>query len=75
MRDTHKTNILNRRKEILSKVKQKINDELNPSNKNYDATITKNDIFDSTGVTEDEYYWALSISADSDFDLHLKRPI
>ena len=32
-------------------------------------------MLDSVGVTEDQYYWALSISADSDFDLHLKRPI
>ena len=48
---------------------------MNPSKENYDATITENDIFDSAGVTEEEYYWALSISADSDFDLHLKRPI
>ena len=63
-----KSNILNRRKEILSKVKQKINGVLNPSKENYDATITENDIFDSAAVTEDEYYWALSISAD-------KRPI
>ena len=47
---------------------------MNPSKENYDATITENDIFDSAGVTEEEYYWALSISADSDFDLHLKRP-
>ena len=70
-----KSNILNGRKEILSKVKQKINDELNPSKENYDGTITENDIFNSAGVTEDEYYWALSISTDSNFDLHLKRPI
>ena len=48
---------------------------MNQSNKNYDYTITENYIFDSTGVTEAEYYWALSISADSDFNLHLKRPI
>ena len=48
---------------------------MNPSKENYDGTITENDIFNSAGVTEDEYYWALSISADSDFDLHLKRPI
>ena len=48
---------------------------MNPSKENYDATITEKEIFDSAGVTEDEYYWALSISADSDFDLHLKQPV
>ena len=70
-----KSNILSRRKEILTKVKQKIDEVLNSSKENYDATVTEKDMLDSVGVTEDQYYWALSISADSDFDLHLKRPI
>ena len=48
---------------------------LNPSKENYDATLTETDILNSVGVSEDEYYWALSISPDSDFDLHLKRPV
>ena len=70
-----KSNILDRRKEILTKVKQKIDEMLNPSKENYDATLSEKDILDSVGVTEDQYYWALSISADSDFDLHLKRQV
>ena len=70
-----KSNILSRRKEILTKVKQKIDEVLNSSKENYDATVTEKDMLDSVGVTENQYYWALSISADSDFDLHLKRPI
>ena len=70
-----KSNILDRRKEILTKVKQKIDEMLNPSKDNYDATVSEKDILDSVGVTEDQYYWALSISADSDFDLHLKRHV
>ena len=70
-----KSNILSRRKEILTKVKQKIDEVLNSSKENYDATATEKDMLDSVGVTEEQYYWALSISADSDFDLHLKRPI
>ena len=70
-----KRNILDRRKEILTKVKQKIDEVLNPSKENYDATLSEKDILDSVGVTEDQYYWALSISADSDFDLHLKRQV
>ena len=28
----------------------------------------------SIGITKEQYYWALSVSADSDFNLHLKRP-
>ena len=37
----------------------------------YDATLTDTDILSSIGISEDEYYWALSISSDSDFDLHI----
>ena len=29
----------------------------------------------SIGISEDEYYWGLSTSLDSDIDLHLKRPV
>ena len=75
MDEERKNNILDRRKEILSKVKQKIDEVLNPSKENYDITATEKDILDSGGVTEDEYYWALSVSSDSDFDLHLKRQV
>ena len=67
-----KSNILDRRKEILTKVKQKIDEVLNPSKDNYDATVSEKD---SVGVTEDQYHCALSISAASDFDLHLKRQV
>ena len=73
--DESKSSILNRRKEILCLVKQKIDELLNPSKENYDATLTETDILHSVGISEDEYYWALSISPDSDFDLHLKRPV
>ena len=75
MDEERKNNILDRRKEILSKVKQKIDEVLNPSKENYEITATEKDILDSVGVTEDEYYWALSVSSDSDFDLHLKRQV
>ena len=67
--DEIKSNILSRRKEVLSLVKQKIDEMLNPSKDGYDSALN------SAGVTEDQYYSALSISPDSDFDLHLKRPI
>ena len=73
--EEHKSRILNRRREILSKVKRKIDEVLNPSQESYDVTVTEKDILDSVGVTEDEYYWVLSISSDSDFDLHLKRQV
>jgi hypothetical protein len=66
--------ILNRQKEILTSVK-KIDEVLNPSKENYNPTLTDIDILNSIAIGEDDYYWALSISADSDFDLHLKRPL
>ena len=73
--DERKTSILTRRKEILCLVKQKISAVLNPPKESYDDTLTETDILKSIGITEDEYYWALSSSQDSDFDLHLKRPV
>ncbi len=42
--DETNSNLLNRHKEILSLVKQKIDDVLNPSNENYDTTLTETDV-------------------------------
>lgn len=56
-------------------MKEKIDDVLNPSKANYDSKLTQCDIFNSIGITEYQYYSALSISADSYHELHLKRPI
>ena len=61
--------------QILSPVKQKIDEILNPSKTTYDASLTYLDILKSLDINEDQYYWALSISPDSDFELHLKRPV
>ena len=73
--EERKMMVLSRRKGILSLVKEKIDDLLNPSKSNYNDTLTENDIFSSVGITEEEYYSALSISPDSDCELHLKRPM
>ena len=70
-----KSNIPDRRRIILTLVKQKIDEMLNPSKPDYNETLNEADIIKSVGITEDEYYWALSISPDSDFELHLKRPV
>jgi hypothetical protein len=75
MDDEIKSNILTRRQEILSKVKQKIDDVLNPSKPTYEAHATPNDILNDIGITEQDYQWATSISPDSDYELHLKRPL
>lgn len=70
-----KSNALTRRKEILNLVKEKIDNVLNPNKPDYDPKLTETDIFSSLGISEEQYYWALSISGDSYYDLHLKRPI
>ena len=70
-----KTNILEKRRETLTLVKDKIDDVLNPSKPNYDSSLIESDIFSSIGITADQYYSALSVSPDSDHELHLKRPI
>ena len=49
---------------------------LNPSkSEDYDPKLTETDIFSSLGITEEEYYNALSISPYSDYDLHLKSAL
>ncbi|KXJ13769.1 ATP-dependent DNA helicase PIF1 [Exaiptasia diaphana] len=70
-----KSSTLEKRKEILTLVKGKIDDVLNPSKPTYESTLTESDIFNSVGITQEQYYSALSISPDSDYELHLKRPI
>ena len=37
--------------------------------------LNEADILKSIGITDDEYCWTISISPDSDFELHLKRPV
>jgi hypothetical protein len=75
MNDETRSNILTRRREILSKVKQKIDNVLNPSKSTYEPLATPNDILDDVGVTKEEYQWAISILPHSDYELHLKRPL
>ena len=65
---------MDRRKKVLSLVKDKIDDVLNPSKSNYDSTLTEADVFNFIDITEEQYYWALSIKPDLDFELHLRRP-
>ena len=49
---------------------------INPSKpEDYDPNLTEADIFNSLGIKEEEYYNALSISPDSGYNLHLKRPL
>ena len=70
-----KADILCRRSEILSSVKMKIDEVLDPSKPDYDVNISDKQVLNLAGVSEKEYKWALSISGDSDHELHLKRSV
>ena len=70
-----KCNMLDERNKILTLVKEQIDKVLNPNNPQYDPNKTEKQFLSSLGITEEQYYWALSVSHDSDFDLHLKRPL
>lgn len=54
-----KSDLLDKRKETLSLVKQQIDDVLNPSKPNYDSTLTEDDIFNLAGINKEAYYSAL----------------
>ena len=75
MPDEQKVVVLKRRNEILCCVKEKINEKLDPSKPDYDSSTSAEDVLAMCKVSKDEYNWALSISADSDFELHLKRAV
>lgn len=57
-----KTKTIDKQKEILSLVKDKIDDVLNPSKSNYDPTLTEADVFSSVNITEEQYYSTLSLT-------------
>ena len=73
---------LEKRTEILSKVKDYIDEFLfprkrniiDPSKDNFQQSEAITDILNKLDLTEDEYYNALSISKDSDFEIHPGRP-
>ena len=75
MPDEQKVVVLKRRNEILCCVKEKINEKLDPSKHDYDSSASADDVLAMCKVSKDEYNWALSVSADSDFELHLKREV
>ena len=70
-----KSNILDRHKEILTNVKQKIDEVLNPSKQNYDATVGEKIYIKFSWCYRRSVLLGSLDSADSDFDLHLKRQV
>lgn len=80
--EEEKNQILASRDSVLSKVKCYIDQNLNPKSKNFlfpnkdDYVLLPSikEILNELELTESEYYHALRISIDADFQIHLKRP-
>ena len=68
-----KFGILSKRNNILGQVKKYIDNNLDPNSKSFSNDLLIQEILSSMGITEDDYYWALSISPDNDYEIHLKR--
>ena len=68
-----KTGILTRRASVLSTVKSKIDEILNPSKSEYNLNLTTAQVLALADISEQDYYWTLSVSSGSDYELHLKR--
>ena len=68
-----KFGILSKRNYILGQVKKYIDNNLDPNSKSFSNDLLIQEILSSMGITEDDYYWALSISPDNDYEIHLKR--
>ena len=67
--------MLDRCKEILPLVTQQTDAVLKHSKPSYDSASTEDDIFNLAGINKAAYYSALSISPDSNYELHLKRQV
>ena len=74
MTDNDKLTILSERAKVLKNVKQYIDEFLDPRKHTYINDITIPEILESLDITEEEYYSALSIAPDKDFEIYLRRP-
>lgn len=70
-----KTDLIARRNEILNSVKQEINQTLDPNRPEYNPNKTTEEVLNSIGITEEQYYWALSVSTVNNFDVHMLKMI
>ena len=71
--DVERYSILKKRDTILSKVSDFINKYLDPSKDTYQKDLSIDCVLLELQLTKKQYYWALSMSSESDFKLHLKR--
>ena len=69
----NKFGILSKRNNILGQVKRYIDNNLDPNSETFSNDLSIREILSSMGITEVDYYWALSISPDNDYEIHLKR--
>ena len=66
--------ILKSRSKVLKKVKEYIDDNLDPHKATYKDPKGIPDILQKLNLSPDQYYEALSISSDQDFEVHFRRP-
>ena len=71
--ENEKLSMLNKRQSILKEVKLYIDEYLDPHRPSYKESSIS-DILDALGISENDYYWALSISPDTDLEIHILRP-
>ena len=69
-----KSEILAKRNNILSKVKQYIDEFLDPSKSSFIDNLRVEEVLLFLNIKEVDYYDALSISPTSDFEIHLRQP-
>ena len=77
-----RTHIIEQRKLLLSKVKEYIDTNLdprkrnilNPYNEHFEELSSIKEILQELDISEEDYYKALAVSDDSDFQIHSKRP-
>ena len=72
IKDVERYSILKKRDTTLSKVSGFINKYLDPSKGTYQKDLSIDDVLLELQLTKKEYYWALSISSEKYFKLHLK---
>ena len=72
--DSEKSGILAARTKILKKVKLYIHENLDPHKLSYVEPKSISDILFCLDLTEEQYYEAISISSNQDFEIHYYRP-
>ena len=68
-----KFGILSKRNYILGQVKKYIDNNLDPNSKSFSNDLSIQEILSGMGITEDDDYWALTISPGNDYEINLER--